>query len=335
MESGTNADNFQERLERILAPFQENNMGDCPKEFLKFNDTEDEILEEYNTGSRPKVVMPDGRLLDPYDNSFRPKTPDGEPDPMKQPEVPKGLKIREVPFKELYKTFDIFAREWHGHTERDKTTKRYGYWDNPEAKWDWYEVGGRWSGFFTLKKGKTGLKGKQYNLGGTFNESGKADICYKADVDWNKIRREAENKAGVEYDQVQEAIKETKPVQAWSEILAEFGQDRIEDARKKYWDQPRTQAFRRYSFSQRGQVSFLESVENYQVPKEQFVKQAGDGASVPFAMIKDGKWYERGEMGWFGTSRNEKDAETWGSIYHNLIKDVPEDSLLVAVDMHI
>lgn len=29
----------------MLAPYQENNMDDCPKEFLEFNDTEDEIRE--------------------------------------------------------------------------------------------------------------------------------------------------------------------------------------------------------------------------------------------------------------------------------------------------
>lgn len=31
----------QDDVSKLLAPFQENNMGDCPKEYLAFNDTED------------------------------------------------------------------------------------------------------------------------------------------------------------------------------------------------------------------------------------------------------------------------------------------------------
>lgn len=37
---------------------------------------------------------------------------------------------------------------------------RYGYWRNEDAKWDWYELGGRWHGKLILKPGRTGLKGE-------------------------------------------------------------------------------------------------------------------------------------------------------------------------------
>lgn len=30
----------------------------------------------------------------------------------------------------------------------------YGYWHNPNAKWDWYSIGGRWNGYLLLKNGK-------------------------------------------------------------------------------------------------------------------------------------------------------------------------------------
>lgn len=30
----------------------------------------------------------------------------------------------------------------------DMATGERGYWYNPNAKWDWYEIGGRWSGYF-------------------------------------------------------------------------------------------------------------------------------------------------------------------------------------------
>ena len=36
-----------ENWEDNLAKFQENNMGDCPKEFLKFNDVTEEYQKEF------------------------------------------------------------------------------------------------------------------------------------------------------------------------------------------------------------------------------------------------------------------------------------------------
>lgn len=75
-------------VEKLLAPFQENNMGDCPKQYLEFVELKgDEIDEEYD--------------------------------------------------------------------EVDALTGKYGYWENPNAKWDFYRVGGRASGILKLKTGGT------------------------------------------------------------------------------------------------------------------------------------------------------------------------------------
>jgi hypothetical protein len=51
--------------------------------------------------------------------------------------------------------------------------------------------------------------------------------------------------------------------------------------------------------------------------------------------VKNGKWFERGEMGWWACVSNEKDEQTWRSIYTNLIKDLPDDTLLSVYDCHI
>ena len=60
-------------IDAALAPFQENNMGDCPRQYLEFNDTEGEMLEEYETGTATRGVMPDGSYKSPYDEVFRKK----------------------------------------------------------------------------------------------------------------------------------------------------------------------------------------------------------------------------------------------------------------------
>jgi hypothetical protein len=46
---------------------------------------------------------------------------------------------------------------------------------NPDSKWDWYTVEGRWSGYFALKDGS------------------RVDEALKGDVDWEKMRSEDEH----------------------------------------------------------------------------------------------------------------------------------------------
>jgi len=38
----------------------------------------------------------------------------------------------------------------------DEDAQKHGYWHNPQAYWDWWEIGGRWHGMLRLKKGATG-----------------------------------------------------------------------------------------------------------------------------------------------------------------------------------
>ena len=56
---------------------------------------------------------------------------------------------------------------------------------------------------------------------------------------------------------------------------------------------------------------------------------------VPFAIVKDGEWYERGEMGWWAIVSNEKEKDDWETEVKALLKDIPGDTLLTVVDCHI
>ena len=55
-----------------------------------------------------------------------------------------------------------------------------------------------------------------------------------------------------------------------------------------------------------------------------------------FAVIKDGKWYEKGEMGWWGACvSNEKDKEVWYKEFHKILEEQDPETLLTLVDCHI
>jgi hypothetical protein len=51
---------------------------------------------------------------------------------------------------EKYETLEKYVKEYYGYEELHG---RYGYNSNPNGQWDWYQVGGRWSGSIPLKSG--------------------------------------------------------------------------------------------------------------------------------------------------------------------------------------
>lgn len=56
---------------------------------------------------------------------------------------------------------------------------------------------------------------------------------------------------------------------------------------------------------------------------------------VPFAVVTpDGKWHERGEMGWFAIVTREKEKDVWAKEVRNIFEK-HKDCLAVGCDLHI
>lgn len=86
--------------------------------------------------------------------------------------------------------FEQFAEDWYGYEPRadGKVIKR----TNPNSKWDWYQIGGRWSGLLKLKPGANGVVGERGLMGSHFAEGAdRADQAIKGDVDFEGMRDEA------------------------------------------------------------------------------------------------------------------------------------------------
>ena len=56
---------------------------------------------------------------------------------------------------------------------------------------------------------------------------------------------------------------------------------------------------------------------------------------LPFCIVIDGVWYERGEMGWWAMVSNEKDKNQWGNEIEKLLEKIPADAEVYSVDFHI
>tara|TARA_R110002051_G_C8550909_1_gene472654 strand:- start:92 stop:706 length:615 start_codon:yes stop_codon:yes gene_type:complete len=62
-----------------------------------------------------------------------------------------------------------------------------------------------------------------------------------------------------------------------------------------------------------------------------------DLATEPqFALLTaNGKWHERGKMGWFGTASNEQTPEQWSAEYAKCVADIKPEQWVAIVDCHI
>ena len=346
-------------VEELLAPYQENNMGDCPKEYLRFKDTEDEYRSEFETGTRQEFFCEGGSswgqsissenfqrlkhlqigetitldLTDTgsylkrgskyrlYDNSAtsRPeevvwgellhviRTSHPNPDVCYEGiiEIKRLAEPRDIPMKEYYNNdFEHFIKDWAGYERRDPYTNRYGYWENPNSKWDWYQIGGRFSGQLNLKSGATtGQYGERSwtNQDEVISDN-RVDSAKLKDVDFSMDLRDYQ-----------------RSIRVW-ELIVEG-------------DTPQNE-------EEKDIASFTFYKPEYYTSrygsKEEYAKQSAEFGT--YAVITpDGVWHSKGDMGWFGMSSESHDeAKQWNkSFKETFIDNADPEWTLTVVDCHI
>jgi hypothetical protein len=218
---------------------------------------------------------------------------------------------------------DKEIEEWHGYTKRGNQWIRH---TNPNDKWDWWVVGGRWTGFFKLKQGAVGETGKP-GLMTPIAMPGYCDSALKRDIDFDSMRMTKRLEAEKEWHSVNDVIAKSEGFRTWEEITE--GKNYGDEQRAAYRSQPEVQHFNNIK---RG---VWDKVEDYFIPKEDYVTKAVNSAGVTFAVVKDGQWYEKGKMGWWGLVSDDKGQDEWNRKFQALIDSVPDDTLLTVVDCHI
>lgn len=204
---------------------------------------------------------------------------------------------------------------------------------NPNKKWDWYQVGGRWSGFLKLKAGASGELGSKGLMGSCSNDGpGYADQCSLGDIDLEGMRNDAGSGAGEKWDKAHAALSDAgAPTEwnTWEKCRDELHKGDIEAARAAYHDQPSVKAIKK-AFD-----DFFVSPDQYMVTREQYVQQARDRAISTYAVLKDGRWIAKGEMGWFGMSDDKETQGDWNRKVNDLLGSLPPETLITVVDCHI
>ena len=325
-----------ENWEEQLAPYQENNMGDCPREYMVFHNAEPEYREQWENEEIDMVIAPDGRILHTWDKEFT-KLDSTSARAMRDnvlstghstymQVIPEGFKIEKVPFNKVYPTFDQFMRDWArcGYSPEQGA---YGYWMNPNAKWDWYELGGRWTGFFTLKEGRVGSLGSP-GLMTPPAEVGTADQAKNGDIDWEAMREEAGVEGGKHWDKFWNVARNLAPV-SWRGMLKKH-EGNIDVARKEYHNHPSVRALNSANI-----YPGEDAWEKYGNDRQAYVEKCKKRAFATFAVVKDGIWHEQGEMLMFGIVENEKNEDMWIIEWDELVGTTPDDTLFTIVDCHI
>lgn len=117
-----------------------------------------------------------------------------------------------------------------------------------------------------------------------------------------------------------------RPVPSWPAIRERHPDD-IEAARDEFWGDPVTKAL--------GKAFAMDDFADYDLPEAEFVRRESAKAICTFAVVKDGRWYGRGEMGWWGHVHDAAEPGAWEAEFAALLDGLPDDTLLTVVDCHI
>ncbi len=197
-----------------------------------------------------------------------------------------------------------YARDYNG-SDLAEDGKYYRV-TNPDAKWDWWVIGGRWRNLLLHKNGEY------------------CDSLQKKDLDLEVIRKRAYSAAVAEFATAKKAIN-GQAYKSWEEVRDSFPDD-INTARDAYNSQPAVTALK-------AAFDPFCDCDSYLCTEEEFLNKAVNSVLSTFAILYNGEWIESGTMGWWACVSDKK--ENWPEIFNEILNKIPDDAYLTVVDCHI
>lgn len=188
-------------------------------------------------------------------------------------------------------------RDWFGYKKFDKDGNPLITY-NPNSKWDWYSIGGRFPGRLKAKNGEHGDRSafnENPRVDGEFDSARVGDIDFSMDMDeYNKAIR------------YWEVVVEKQPLKD-----GEKEDDFFNWYRDGYY-------------------------EEYYRDKETYAKICAS-CNTYAVVTPDGTWHEKGSMGWWGMSSETGDESLdWDLHYKERFIDTADpDWTITIVDCHI
>lgn len=205
---------------------------------------------------------------------------------------------------------------------------------NPKSKHDWYELGGRWTGYYKLRDdgdpGRArGIVGRPGLMTPTA-KPGWVDQARKRDIDFEGMRAQAEAEAVSNHAQATAALADLPKPARWVNVREVFPDD-IDAARKVYHEQPALRALRDAGIHIDEPVEWFCLEEDD--PAAAFIAREVATADIPFAILTADGWAEKGHMRWWGIVTDEN--ADWYATARQIIDDAPDSALFSLYDLHI
>lgn len=316
----------EDLLDDLLAPYEE-----CPNDpdYLEFVDMEESARLEYLTQTMLCVKMPDGRILPAYSGVFSVlyeiydgkvyKRRFGHLHHRKRTKKAKRIKLVDCPLRKQFPNLKDYMEDYCGY-QYSEEEGAYGYYYNPDAKWDWYEIGGRWPYRFLVKSDcPSALPGsRSLLLDDQYTRLAPegyrwVSIARKGDIQWDLMKRLALKETFSAYKNYKHWFREgalpadTPPFLQITEAgILDWGTlvYRKDDTLEKY--------LHRAGLSREDQYAF-----------------------DTYALLGNTGWEGSGDMGWFGISSNSTEEREWQDKIQAFLANLDDTVFLVSVDCHI
>ena len=358
----------EEDLSRVLAPWHEFECTGFDNEYVQDVDITEEVRADYTKDTTRMVTLPDGSIHQKYKDEIYDQIRRNDN------KLPAGWTESEVPTREImtlaeyveysYSYEPLLVPESNPLPEKHK----YGYYQvdqdgevvrvtdrtNPNAKWDWWVVGGRWSGL--LRSTEPGLKGRTGLMGSQYDEKG-VDQCRRGTLDLDAMVRERVRQRRAMFERGLQSYHEHSqhrdpydPELGIAQLKADCQahSQAVYLSRQAWEAADKPGAFRDFLDN-----SDLDScaiwrrlsrkyggIFSWEVDIPEGIEDVEKYISSPpplscWAVVQDGQWYEKGSMGWWGMSIDDLPEYEWQERLHELVLSLPDDSWLTVVDCHI
>lgn len=191
----------------------------------------------------------------------------------------------------------------------------YGYYNNPNGFWDWFQVGGRWVGFFAIKKEKreeAKIGDPAWNLQIKEDDieylKKRADVLKVGDIDFEAMEENAKKNSADQWDKMWERLKEPYKGADGVEKTLEEREARFREIMNATEDETREE--------------YIERCKNFGV----------------CSIVYKGVWYEKpwkkeeDKSGYI--ARNESFDDRIAEELPSFLKNMHEDTPLMLVDCH-
>lgn len=213
--------------------------------------------------------------------------------------------------RECYPTISEFAEDYGGTVVGERVTRK----TNPNAKWDWWQVGGRYSN-------RLAVRGEE------------CDSAMVAELDWDAMRRsvtetrrrwvaECEKESGLHGDELERGIREkTEGNAAWMALTE---------------PKPRGHEYLQW-LADNGYPLGAKAANCFELPPLKPEQSLTEWVESPpalsaFAYVKDGEWHQKGRMGWWAIVTDEQ--EGYEQEFQEMLQLLKPNQWITIVDCHI